>query len=220
MAGDAPFIKFAGVRGMVARNMMTSLHGSAQLTYTTDVDVAPMVAARQAYKDKGERISYEDMILKAVSEALLAFPDHNGIVEEKGAQLSNETHIAFAVASPQGLVVPVLRNVEKKTLTDIASERAVLVDKARSGALEIKDMRGGTFTISNLGQTRVDHFTPILNSGQIAILGIGRIRQYPAETGPKLMGFSLTVDHRVADGWSSGQFLTAIAEKLESITAS
>ncbi|MFC3053320.1 2-oxo acid dehydrogenase subunit E2 [Kordiimonas pumila] len=218
MDADTSFIKFAGVRGMIARNMMGSLHGGAQLTYTTDVDVSALIAARAACKAAGSAISYEDMMLKVVSTALLNHPAHNGTVDETGATLSAAIHMAFAVASPTGLMVPVVRDVQAKTLVEIADARRDLVNKAQAGKLEIKDMKGGTFTLSNLGQTRVDHFTPILNAGQIALLGVGRIRQYPSGTGTPLMGLSLTADHRVVDGWASGQFLTEIAERLESFS--
>lgn len=217
MGHEDTFIKFAGVRGMVARNMMNSLHGTAQLTYTTDVNAAAMMAARKAYKAEDSSISYEDMILKTVADALQKHPAHNGTVDEKGATLSSAIHLAFAVASPAGLMVPVIRDVQDKSCEDISVARRVLVEKTQSNKLEIKDMKGGTFTISNLGQTRVDHFTPILNAGQIALLGIGRIRQYPADTGAPLIGLSLTVDHRVVDGWASGLFLTTIAEGLEAL---
>ena len=219
MSSAEKFIKFTGVRGMIARNMMGSLHNAAQLTYTTDIDARAMLAAREHFKTGDIAVGYEDMILKSVSHALQKHPEHNGTVDEKGALLSKEINLGFAVATPGGLMVPVIMATQRKSLVQISADRRALTAKAQTGKLAIKDMKEGTFTVSNLGQTRVDHFTPILNGGQIALLGVGRIRRPSDGKGAAQMGLSLTADHRVVDGWASGLFLTEIAEWLEALSA-
>lgn len=217
MGNQGKFVKFSGARGVIARNMMGSLHSTAQLTYTTDVDATSLLQVRQSLKDKGRRISYEDIIMMATSDALQCHPEHNGTVSDEGALLREEIHMAFAVAARHGLMVPVVRNLQALSLCDLAAARREMVEKALAGKLTAGDMKDGTFTVSNLGQTRVDHFSPILNDGQIAILGVGRIRGDLNSVGGPLLGLSLTADHRVVDGWASGQFLTDIADRLERI---
>lgn len=219
MAEQGKFVKFSGVRGVIARNMMKSLHSTAQLTYTTDVDASELVKIRQTLKEDGFKISYEDIIMMVVADALQCHPEHNGIVNDEGALLYEEIHMAFAVAAPHGLMVPVIHDLQNLSLCDVSKVRSELVDKALKGKLTAKDMSGGTFTISNLGQTRVDHFSPILNAGQIGIIGVGRIRGGPDSPDGPVLGLSLSVDHRVVDGWASGQFLTDIACRLERINA-
>jgi pyruvate/2-oxoglutarate dehydrogenase complex dihydrolipoamide acyltransferase (E2) component len=118
-------------------------------------------------------------------------------------------NIGVAIAIPDALVVPCVFDCDRKTLLEIAADRASLVERAPRNRLTVTEMSGGTITITNLGQTRVRHFTPILARPQVAIVGLGRISAVGE------MGLSLTVDHRAIDGWPAGQFLTALCEALE-----
>jgi pyruvate dehydrogenase E2 component (dihydrolipoamide acetyltransferase) len=118
-------------------------------------------------------------------------------------------NVAVAIAIPDALVVPCVFDCDRKSLADIAHERASLVERAPRNRLSVTEMSGGTITLTNLGQTRVRHFTPILNRPQTAIVGLGRI------SAAGEMGLSLTVDHRVVDGWPAGLFLTDLCAALE-----
>jgi pyruvate dehydrogenase E2 component (dihydrolipoamide acetyltransferase) len=214
-------MRLGGVRGMIAAKMLESLQTMAQLTYFTEMDAGGLIAKRERLKAAGRKIGYEDLIIQALVPALAAHPRLNGTVVEKEIRLSGAAHVSVAVGLAEGLVAPTLFDAHKKSLDEIAAARADLVDRARRGKLTVPEMTGGTFTISNLGGTRVNHFTPIVNVPQIAILGLGRIVQRPvvAPDGSivarPIMGLSLTTDHRAVDGQPAGLFLSDLADYLE-----
>lgn len=218
-----PTLKLTGLRGMIGKKMRASLATHAQLTYMATVDATALINARKTLKSRESIAGIEDLLIKVVAETLKNHPEHNGWVEGREAHLSDSVDMGVAVATPRALMVPVIRETERKTLEDIAASRKDLVGRARQGKLDIKDMTGGTFTISNLGLTRVELFTPILNTPQIAILGLGRIvdRPHLSENGYFVMrpeiGISLTTDHCVVDGWPSGQLLSDLASAIESL---
>ncbi len=216
-------IALKGVRGAIGRKMQESLRAHAQLTYTATVDATALVSARQLLRNKGSNAGIEDLLIQAVAHVLIEHPEHNGWVEDGIAHLASSVHMGVAVATSGALMVPVVRDVNNSTLEQIANARRALVAKARAGSLGVKDMTGGTFTLSNLGQSRVEHFTPIINTPQIAILGVGCIVQRPylqsgggLGTRPEL-GLSLTVDHSVVDGSPSSGLITHLVESLESL---
>lgn len=219
----ASILKLTGFRGMIGKKMRASLETHAQLTYTTTVDATALLAARQKLKEQGSIAGIEDLLIKTVATTLQDHPEHNGWVEGQAAHLAEPVHMGIAIATPGALMVPVIRDVCDKSLEDVAQSRKELVSRAMQGKLNVKDMTGGTFTISNLGQTRVEHFTPILNTPQIAILGVGRMVDRPriSEDGKlelrKDLGLSLTADHAVVDGWPSGKFLSGLAANIESL---
>ena len=216
-----PSIKLTGVRGMIAKKMRSSLQDHAQLTYIATVDARALLEARGQLKLLKSAAGLEDLLIQLVAKSLLKHPDHNGWVESKEAILFDKVDMGVAVATPGALMVPVVRDADSKSLEEIALSRKNLVARTRAGKLDVKDMTGGTFTISNLGLTRVEHFTPILNAPQIAILGIGRIVNRPCvlasgDIGSRAeMGLSLTTDHSIVDGLSSGEFLTTLANAIE-----
>jgi pyruvate dehydrogenase E2 component (dihydrolipoamide acetyltransferase) len=216
-------IRLAGVRAMIARKMQESLQQSAQLTFSCDCDAGGLVRARADWKARGEPVGYEDLIAHALVRALRDFPTFNAVETEKGVEIRQAVHVACAIGLDSGLVAPAIFDAQAKTLPEIAACRRDLVERARIGKLSVAEMTGGTITISNLGLTRVDHFTPILNRPQQAIFGFGRIRRAPVVTEAgaiavgELMGVSLTVDHRIHDGAAAGAFLTALVDRLERI---
>jgi len=211
----------SGMRGVIARHMLESLSSAAQLTYFATADASGLVDARDAWKSQGNKVGYEDIILSCLCASLEDYPDFNGIARGKDVQVHQEVRISVAVALPDGLVAPALSDLRGLIVPEISVLRRNLVDRARQGRLSVAEMKAGTFTISNLGATRVDHFTPILNGGQIGLLGVGQIANKPAALGngsvgirPEL-GLSLTTDHRFVDGAPSGAFLTSLIEKIE-----
>ncbi len=218
-------IPFTGMRKAVADNMYASLQQTAQLTTFTEVDVTEMVAfrdiAREEYKrDPNIRISYNDIIIMAVSRALKRHPIMNSTLVEEEIILHDSVHMGIAVALEGGLIVPVLRDADKKSLLEIAREARILAGKARDGKLTMDDVTGGTFTISNVSMFQVDGLTPILKPPETGILGIGRVKEKPAvhrgEIAIRSMMFlSLTFDHRVVDGAPANAFLETAARYLE-----
>ena len=203
---DDKDIKFTGVRGAIAQHMMHSLQQSAQLTYMGDACIDGLLADRQARSERGEKLSPEVYLIKAVSQTLSQHPDFNGVTSVDHYTLSESHNIAIAVSSPIGLVTVTLREVNTLALEEISEMRRQLLDKAMKGLLKPSDMSGGTFTISNLGGRPIRYFTPILNAKQIAILGIGKTLTTPMidKNGElyvsQQLPLSLTTDHRVVDG--------------------
>src|SRR3546814_10588586 len=146
----------------------------------------------------------------------------NGIAGKDEITLFEAVHIAVAIAAPDGLKTPVIRDACTKTVEAVAAERKDFVARAIARKLQVSEMKGGTATISNLGMSRVQHFTPILNSGQMVLLGMGTITPRLALDADgklverKMIGLSLTVDHRVGDGARAGRLLTRLCEEIES----
>jgi len=215
--------RLAGARRVIARRMMQSLAASAQLTYHTDADVTELMARRAAWKARGVGISLEDCAIAALAGALAAQPQLNGTLQDDVLKLEASVDVAVAISVGGGLMTPVVRNADRLDLAGVAAARADLVARARSGALKVSEMKGGTTTLSNLGLTVVRHFTPILNGGQLTLLGLGRIetrlaRSATGEIVERLsLGLSLTADHRVVDGEPAGHLLGEICERLRTL---
>jgi pyruvate dehydrogenase E2 component (dihydrolipoamide acetyltransferase) len=218
-------IPFSGMRRSIATNMHASLHSTAQLTVFTETDVTEMIrfrdAVRAEYKhDETVRISYNDIIILAISRALKHHPIMNSTLVGEEILLHDAVHMGVAVALPEGLIVPVLRNADRKGLLEIAAEARELARKAREGTLTVDEVTGGTFTISNLSMFEVDGLTPILKPPETGILGIGRVKGKPAVyrgeiTIRSMMFLNLTFDHQVADGAPAAAFLQTVSRYLE-----
>ena len=221
-------IPFTGMRKSVAENMHASLQNTAQLTSFTEVDVTEMVRflalVRDEYKrDKGVRVSYNDIIIQATSRVLKRFPIMNSTLVGDEILLHDSVNMGIAVALPEGLIVPVLQDADKKGLLQIAREVRELARKAREGTLSVDEVTNGTFTITNVSMFEVDGFTPILKPPETGILGIGRIKERPAVyegeiTIRSTMFLSLTFDHRVVDGAPANEFLETLARYLQNPT--
>jgi pyruvate dehydrogenase E2 component (dihydrolipoyllysine-residue acetyltransferase) len=205
-----------GVRKVIAERMHQSLLSSAQITITTEADVTPATELR-ARLSRELDFSYTDLMIHAVARALMRHPRMNSRLDGAEIAIASSANVGIAVALDDGLIVPVVRSAEKKSLRDIAIESKSLGEKARSGQLKLEDVTGGTFTITNLGTLGVDAFTPILNSGETGILGVGRIIEKPAVYRGEIarramMWLSLTFDHRVVDGAPAAEFLQSVIE--------
>ena len=189
----------------------------------TDLEAFRKSLAKDAEK-KGIRLTPLVFMMKAVVASLKAFPDFNASLEGSGERLilKKYFHIGVAVDTPNGLVVPVIRDVDQKGLYDLAAELAATAERAREGKLLPTEMQGGCFTISSLGGIGGTQFTPIVNAPEVAILGVSRHKMQPVWNGkefePRLMlPLALSYDHRVIDGADGARFTTLLAQKLADV---
>ena len=209
----------AGMRKAIADNMRRSVSNAAQLSFHMDVDMTEVTSARREHsKGSDVSLSAADIIMKACAEALLKNPQLNTILVGGKVYYFDQVNVGLAVALDGGLVVPVIRNVQDKSVSRLAAERKDLSQRARDGKLTADEMTGGTFTLTVLGT--VDGFTPLLNPGQSAILGVGRVGKKPVVSGGEIVvremaSFSLTVDHQVVDGAPASAFLRRLKQLLE-----
>lgn len=216
------------VRRIIAERMTTSAHTTAPVTLTTEADATELVRLRTQLKNDPAASSqpiptYNDMLSKLVAQVLIEQPALNARLEGDQLVISGSAHIGLAVDTERGLLVPVLRDVQTKNLRQIAQESAVLIEQARAGQLSANELRGGTFTISNLGMYDIDAFTPIINLPECAILGVGRIvpKQIVVDASieqvaiRQMMFLSLTFDHRLVDGAPAARFLQRIKQFVE-----
>jgi pyruvate dehydrogenase E2 component (dihydrolipoamide acetyltransferase) len=211
--------KFTGVRGTIAKRMHGALQDMAQLTLFMDADLDAVVADRTARKGQPAVPSFTDYVVAATARALRDHPIVNAQVVDAGIALLPEIHVGFAVAVPNGLMVPVVRNADRLGLADLATETSRLAEAGRNGKLKLPDLEGGTFSVSALGMFGVDGFTPVINPPNVAILGVGRLRDDVVLTDGKVsatkrLTLSLTWDHRVLDGAPAAQFTQSIVKYL------
>jgi pyruvate dehydrogenase E2 component (dihydrolipoamide acetyltransferase) len=215
----ARVIPFAGMRQAIADHMVESLHNMAQLTMMIEVDVTELVKLREQVKADFD-VTYTDFIVRAVAVTLKRHPIMNATLIGDEIHQLEFVHIGVAVALEDGLIVPVVRDADKKTVREIAREVRRLAEGARDGTLSVDEVTGGTFTITNLGNYGIDGFTPIINSPEAAILGVGRIAERVVIHDDqiarrKMTVLSLTIDHRLIDGAAGAEFMQSLTELLE-----
>lgn len=213
------------VRRVTAERMAASAHTTAPVTLTTEVDATELVRLRRQLKDAGMGVvpSYTDLLAKVVAQTLLEYPQINARFEGNSIVQPAAVSIGIAVDTDRGLLVPVVRNVQAKSLRQIAQESAALIERARNGQATADEMSGGTFTITNLGMFEIDAFTPIINLPECAVLGVGRIvpRQIVVDVEAErvairhMMVLSLTFDHRLVDGAPAARFLQRLKQYVE-----
>ena len=212
-------VQMGGVRKSIAEHMKRSLADTAQLTFTLEMDVTQVQRLRrEKSSDADETLTTAHVFMKACAEAAKRHPELNTVLSGGTIHYFDTVNIGLAVALDEGLIVPVVRHVEQKSLAEIASETQELVERSREGKLSPDDLAGGTFTISVLGS--VDSFTPILNASQSAILGIGRSVEKPVVRKGEVVvremtTVSLTVDHQVIDGAVAAGFLRRLQRLVE-----
>ena len=213
-----------GMRKTIATRMLASLRDAAQLTMHMQTAMDEAVKLRRdlrtEWEAEGIRLTYTDLVIAAVAKALPEHPAMNAALADGVIKRFAAAHVGIAVALPEGLIVPVIKDAHAKHLKAIAAESATLAARAREGALTVDDVEGGTFTVTSLGMYDVDGFTPILNPPQAGILGVGRLRdavRWEADTPRRAhrMTLSLTWDHRVLDGAPAAAFLAAVRDRLE-----
>jgi len=217
-------IPFTGMRKIIAEKMQKSINTAPHFYVTMEVKMREILKLRETLnsklKEDEAKISLNTLLMKAAGIAIKDYPIFNSYVEEGQIILRNEINIGLAVALDEGLIVPVIREVDKKGLKEIAREEKALIQKAREGKLTPDEYTGGSFTISNLGMFDVVRFTAIINPPEVAILAVGKIREIPVvEEGQieiePIMEMTLSSDHRVIDGALAAKFLKRIKEILE-----
>lgn len=215
-------VRLKGVRGMIADKMVESLQTTAQLTHHGSADATALMAQKMRLADAGTKASVEDLLMLALVRALKRHPDINGRVEGRDVHLSCAIDLSVAIALPGNLLVaPAIFGAGEMDVAALRGARQDLAARAKTNKLTVTEMTGGSFTISNLGLTRVEHFTPIINAPQIGILGIGRVTDRAVRTadgGIELrphVGLSLTFDHRAIDGAPAADVLTSICDEVE-----
>ena len=215
----ARVLPFAGMRQAIAEHMVESLHNMAQLTMMMEVDVTELVRLREQVKADFE-VTYTDLMVKAVAKTLKRHPILNAtLIGDEMHQLES-IHIGVAVALQEGLIVPVVRDADKRSVQEIAQEVRRLAQGARENTLSVDEVTGSTFTLTNLGNYGIDGFTPIINAPEAAILGVGRIVERVVVhedqiARRKTMVLSLTIDHRLVDGAPGAEFMQSLRELLE-----
>lgn len=210
------------VRQLIATHLSTSAHTTAAVTLTTEADATELVLLRQKFKDSlGQNApTYNDLLIKLSASALGKHPALNASWHDEEIQFHTTVHMGVATDTDDGLLVPVIRDAQSKSLQQIAAATKTLFDQARQRQLKPEDMQDGTFTLTNLGMYGIDAFTPIINLPQCAILGIGRIREKPAVhdgqiVARSMMALSLTFDHRIIDGGPAARFLDQVRSFVE-----
>lgn len=215
--------ELSAIRRTIARRMSASKQQTPHFYITTEVDMKSAIDLRSSLNSLGEdrpQVSFTDMIVKASALALQKFPQVNSAYTEDRIRYYKTIHIGIAVALEEGLVVPVLRHCEKRSLLQIAGESRSLIERARAGKLKPKEYTGATFTISNLGMFDVEHFSAIINPPEAAILAVGSIREkvvpYEGQIAIRpRMTLTLSADHRVLDGATAARFLQYLKKYLE-----
>ena len=223
-------VPLSGIRGAVATRMLQSLQTTAQVTLTTEAVVTEAMQLRRGLsrhhsEQAGGGIGPLPLVVKATAEALKCHPRMNAIETtsadgEAQVQMLSEINIGLAVALEEGLVTPVIRGADGKSLAQLAAENRDLAARTREGRTRPEEISGGTFTITNLGANEIDGFTPIINPPQVGILGVGRVVEKPVIANGEVakgetMYLSLTFDHRVVDGAPAAAFLQTVKGLLE-----
>jgi len=215
-------IPITGIRKIISDRMGASARETARVTLTTDADATRLVELRaQLNTQQGEmKFSYTDLLALLVARALAKHPYMNATLHEDGVHQHSFVNLGIAADTERGLLAPVVRDAHRKTLGEIYADIRRLSEAAHTGKISPDDLRGGTFTITNLGAQEIDAFTPIVNQPEIAILGIGRIAQKPAAFQGQLalrwmVALSLSFDHRTVDGAPAAKFLQAVKHLIE-----
>jgi pyruvate/2-oxoglutarate dehydrogenase complex dihydrolipoamide acyltransferase (E2) component len=212
-------VALKGIRGVIARSL-TAAWQAPRVAQGLDADLSATLSRIESERAAmGGQVSVTHAVLRCVALTLREHPAVNGIVSEQGIERWAQVNLGVAVDTPQGVVAPVVLQADRKGLGELEQAVAVLADGARSGRLPASAYQRGTFTVSTLGATGIDWFTPVLNPPQIAILGVGRVAQRPVVVDGEIvarpmMTLTLVFDHRALDGRPAGLFLSAVAARL------
>jgi pyruvate dehydrogenase E2 component (dihydrolipoamide acetyltransferase) len=220
----AEVIPLTGIRGVIASRMHASLQEMAQLTLGTEATMDAAVALRAQLKEQWQQAgmpvpTITDLIVRAAALVLREHPRLNATVRDNAIHVQRDINVGLAVALEEGLMVPVIRGADKLPLSELAAKSRRLAQAARAGRLALPDLEGGTFTVSTLGSQGIDFFTPVITPGQVAILGVGRLRdsvRWEAEKPVKtqVLTLSLTFDHRAVDGAPAAEYLRSVVSRL------
>jgi pyruvate dehydrogenase E2 component (dihydrolipoamide acetyltransferase) len=209
-----------GVRALIAERMQASHRETAPVTLTAEADATELVDVRRRLAAQDVAVSYNDLLLTILARALREHRRLNASLDGDVIRLWKRIDLGLAVDTDRGLLVPVVRAVDHKGLAQLAVETKDLAERARTGKISPDELRGSTFTLTNLGGLGVDAFTPIINLPETAILGVGRIKEKPAAVAGRvtirsMMWLSLTFDHRLVDGGLAARFLQRVVQLVE-----
>ncbi|MFB6190228.1 MAG: 2-oxo acid dehydrogenase subunit E2 [Candidatus Nanohaloarchaea archaeon] len=221
--GEVERVDLSGIRKSIGEKMKKSRFTAPHVTHVEKADVTKLVELREEKKEEVDaHLTYLPFIMKAVLVGLEQYPDLNAELDEENDEIVRKKYYDFniAVDTERGLMVPKVEDVDDRTIVELAREIDEKVEETRSGELDREDMRGGTFSITNLGVISGEEFTPIINYPQVAILGIGKIQQtaevVDGEVVPRhTVKLSLSYDHRVIDGATGARFMKTVVENLE-----
>ena len=218
-------VPLSGVRAIIAERMAMSVHTTARVTLVIEVDATQLVQMRERLKGRVEKEwgfapGYNDLLAKMVATALRKFPYMNARLTDDAILHLKAINMGMAVDTERGLLVPVIRDADKKSLRQFGLEFRELVERARQRKSLPDDLTGGTFTITSLGAFGIDAFTPVINYPEAAILGVGRIAPRPTVVDGQLAvrtmcTLSLVFDHRLVDGAPAARFLAYLKEIIE-----
>lgn len=224
--GSVERIPIRGIRRSAARNVLAAIQRTAAVTVFEEADITELSTLRNreqvAAGSRGSHLTYLPFFIKAIQHALRDYPEFNASIDDSGETiiLKKHYHFGIAVDTKDGLMVPVIRDVDRKSILDLAGEIQLLGQKARARTITLEEMRGNSFTITNYGHFGGLFATPIINSPDVAIMGFGRIAERPWVHKGKIaartiLPISLTFDHRITDGVNAARFLTRVISFLE-----
>lgn len=226
-ADDVQIIPLKGTRKIISERMLNSMQTTAQLTMNASADARAVQEYRQRLKNSPaelglQKVTINDLVLYTVARTLPDFPDVNALFNGESIAQYRSVHLGFAVDTPRGLVVPVIRNAHRLSLKQLSQESKRLADGSQSGKISPDELSGGTFTVTNLGSLGIETFTPILNPPQVAILGVGSINLKAVESDEGVefiphLTLSLTINHQVVDGAPGARFLQALSRNLAQV---
>ena len=229
-AGEDHIVRIIGLRRKIAEKMVQSVQTAPHFTYVDEIDATALVEMRQQLKPfaeaKGIKITYLPFIMKALVEVFRDFPTINAVMNEAQMELvvRGTVNIGIATDTPNGLYVPVVHNVQSKSLLELAAELSDLTQRTREGKVSLSELSGGTFTITSVGNIGGRFATPIINHPEVAILGVNQIHDRPmvidgAVVPRKMMYLSPSFDHRIIDGAVAARFVSALKKVLETPAA-
>jgi pyruvate dehydrogenase E2 component (dihydrolipoamide acetyltransferase) len=224
--GEVIEIPLTAIRRTIAKRLSQSMQTAPHFYVTSIIDTGKLADLRRQINEYGQKelvpvkVSFNDLIVKAVALALVRMPQINVSFAEDRLIQKKQVHIGMAVALEQGLIVPVIRNTDQRRILDIARESQRLAELARTGKLRPEDFSGGTFTVSNMGMFDVDSFTAVINSPESAILAVGSITPTPVVVDGQVvvrdrLKVTLSSDHRAIDGATAARFLQEVKRLLE-----
>jgi pyruvate dehydrogenase E2 component (dihydrolipoamide acetyltransferase) len=219
-------IKIVGLRRKIAEKMLESVQRAPHFTYVDEIDMTDLVNMRGQLKglaaEYGVKLTYIPFIMKALVQAFQEFPTVNAVINEADLSMvvRGEVNIGIACDTPQGLYVPVIKNVEQKSILELAAEITDITTRTREGKVQLSELQGGTFTITSVGNIGGRFATPIINHPEVAILGVNQIHDRPMVingeiVARKMMYLSPSFDHRVIDGAVAARFISALKSILE-----
>jgi len=225
-SGQEERIKIIGLRRKIAEQMVKAYRTAPHFTYVDEVDMSDLVTIRGSLKSaaaaRGVHLTYLPFIMKALCKVFQEFPNFNANVEEDPLTLvvKGDVNIGIAVDAPQGLFVPVIKNVEQKSILQIAAEVADITARTRAGKVQLDELQGGTFTITSVGNIGGMFATPIINHPEVAILGVNKIHQRPVVRDGEIvirdmLYLSPSFDHRCIDGAVAARFVSALKQQLQ-----